>query len=122
MPAPPELLTHRRVLRAADRGHDVIAGDTDIAADTLADGVDLFGADLLRQEGVGNRRTRGAYQIKHAGFDLPHHLVGRGEASDTDHGFAGQLLQPRDIVLLTTFGTEPGGHRVVFPGSHDEVP
>ena len=84
MPAPPPLLAHRRVLRAADRRDREVAGHADVAADALADVLEPAFLDLLRQERVGDRRPGRADDVEDAARP-PDHRVGRGEAPDADH-------------------------------------
>ena len=75
VPSPPPLFAHRRILCAADRRPQVIAGDTDVAADALPD---VFGPpllDLTGEEGIGNRWPSRADQVEDAAGDLADHLV-----------------------------------------------
>ena len=60
------LLTHRRVLSAADRCPRLIPGITDVATDALTNLVGAALSDLLRQEGVGDRRASSTDQIDDA--------------------------------------------------------
>ncbi|MNT63063.1 hypothetical protein D3C72_2008390 [compost metagenome] len=69
MPSLAPFLGHGRVLRAADRRHGEIARNTDIAADALTDVVETALLDLLRQERIGDRRTRCADHVENALVD-----------------------------------------------------
>ncbi len=122
MPAATPFLAHRRVLGAADRRMQRIAGDADVAADALADVLEAPLLDLPRQERVGDRRPGRADQVEHAVAHHPHHRVGRGEASDPDDRLARQLLEPADVGFLRRLVREARGDRVEVPVADHEVP
>ena len=106
MPAAAEFLTHGGVLGAADGGHGEVARDADVAPDALPDVLEVAGLDLAGQERVGDGWAGRADQIEHAGLDLVHHHVRRGETAHAHNGFGGQLLESADIGLLLGLGAE----------------
>src|SRR6185369_3658619 len=60
MPAAAPFLAHGRILGAADRRVQRIVRVADVAADAFADFVEPAFLDLPWQEGIGDRRPRGA--------------------------------------------------------------
>ncbi len=122
MPAAAPLLAHRRVLRAAHRNAELVARDTDVAADALANVVEPAFLDLARQERIGDRRPCGADEIEHALADERGHVIGRGVAADADHRLAGQALDEGDVGLLIPFFGEARRRAVVLPGADIDVP
>src|ERR1022692_727199 len=122
MPSAAELLAHAGVLRAPDRRHREVAGDAHVAADALADGLQAAGADLLRQERVGDRGAGGADEVEDATLHLADHQVWRREPADADDRLASQLLEPGDVLLVLAFGAEPGRSGVGIPAAPHEVP
>jgi hypothetical protein len=76
VPAATPFLAHRRVLGAAEVRRSVIARHAHVAADAFADLVDPAFLDLLRQEGVRDRRARGADEVEDAAPDLRDHRIG----------------------------------------------
>jgi hypothetical protein len=122
MPSPAPLLAHSRVLRAADRRHGHVTGNTDIAPDALAYVVELPRLDLGRQERVRNRRPGRADHVQDAGPHLAHHGVRRREPAYPHHRLRRHPLQARDQRLAFGLGREARRGRVQFPAAEDEVP
>src|SRR5579875_268412 len=116
MPAAAEFLPGRGILRA-DHGWpaDLPTRNADIASDTGADVVETALPDLLRQEGIGDRRARRADHVELAiAHDLEHFLR-VGEAPDAEHAFLRDLLDeflPRQLVALPI---EARGARIFAP-------
>ena len=123
MPAAPPFFAHGRVLGAAQRDGLVVGRPADVAADAFADFIRPAFADFLGQERVGDGGAGGADEVLHALFDLLHHPVGRGEATDGHHGFGGEGFDKADVVFLIAFGREAGGFRVIAQGpGHVHIP
>src|SRR5919201_259781 len=72
------LLTDQR------RAADLPARDALVAADALADVVQAPLLDLLRHEGIGDRRPRGADDVELAGVDDGDHRVRVRDAAHAD--------------------------------------
>ena len=109
VPATPPFFAHRRILGAADRHGQAVAGIADVAADTFADILKPPFGDLVGQVGVGNRRARGPDQIGHPGFHHPHHRIGRGIAAHRHHRLCGDRADPFHVRLQRAFLDETRG-------------
>ena len=109
VPAAAVLLAHGRVLGASDRHAETVVGVADVAADALADVLDPSLLDLLRQEGVGDRRPGGADQVLGPVPNDPGHGVGGGEAADRHHGLRGHRPGLPHVLLQGGLSGEAGG-------------
>src|SRR5258708_28273814 len=89
MPAAAVFLADGDVLSAHDLAALLELGDTDVAADALADILDPAFRNLGRQEGICDRGTGGADDVQHAGTYQSDHVVGAGEPAVADHGNVG---------------------------------
>jgi hypothetical protein len=88
----------------------------------FADLVDPALFDLLRQEGICDRGPGRADHVQNAAPDLADHGIRGGEPTDPDDGLRRHPLHEGDIGLLAAFFAETGGHRVVLPVAHVDVP
>ena len=122
MPTAPPFLPHRGILRTPDRRHRVIAGHTDVAANAFTNVGVHAQFDLPRQERISDGRPRRTNEIHNARTDLIDHHVGTGEATDTDHRLARQLLQAAQVLGVRPFRTESRRRGVVGPIPDHEVP
>src|SRR5579883_985330 len=113
MPAAPPFLAHRGVLRAADRTAAEIVGVTHVAADAFADLIEPSAANLLRQERVGDRGTRGADEVEHAAAYLTEHGIGRGETAHPDHRTPGEGSNALDLALEGALAHEARGRHLL---------
>ena len=87
MPAAAILLHRGRVLSAIDLAVLLELRDAHVAADALANVVAAPFLDLLRQEGIGDRRPRRADDVALARVNDADHVVGAGEAPVVDHRY-----------------------------------
>src|SRR6185312_2890487 len=96
MPSPAPFLAHGRVLRAADRRHRHVTGDTDVAADALTYVVEASRLDLGGQERIRDRGPGRADHVQDAGAYLADHGVRRRETTHAYDRLRRELLQARD--------------------------
>ncbi len=122
MPALAPFLANCRVLRAAHRYVGIVAGGADVAADAFADVIDAPFLDLLRQEGIGDRRARGSDEVQNALFYNPYHAVRRRIAADADHRLGRDGFDEADIGLLVAFFGETSRLAIVRPVGEIDVP
>src|SRR5262249_4846786 len=116
------LLAHRRILGAAYRAAELIAGNADVAADAFADVLEPPLLDLLRQERIGDRGPGRADEVEHALLDERYHVVGRGVAADADDRLRRHALDEADIGLLVALLGKARGLAVILPGADIDVP
>src|ERR1700750_675947 len=96
MPSAAPFLAHGWVLRAADRRHRHVTGDTDVAADALTYVVEASRLDLGGEERVRDRGSGRTDHVQDAGAHLVHHGVRRRETTHAYDRLRRQLLQARD--------------------------
>src|SRR5271163_3587895 len=104
MPAATVFLARGRVLGADHRRTaDFPTRNADVAADADANVVVAAFLDLLRQPGIGNRRTRGADDVGDALGDDLRHLFRVREAADAEDRLLRHLFDeagPGHLVAL----------------------
>ncbi len=116
MPAAAIFLAGGGVLSADHRRTaDLPARDAYVAADADADVVVAAFLDLLRQPGIGNRRTGGADDVGDALGDDLRHFFRIGEAADAEHRLLRHLLDEARPGHLMALLVEARGARILAP-------
>src|SRR5215472_8739350 len=111
VPATPVLLACGGVLRADERwATDLPAGDALVAADALADVVELALLDLHREERVRDGGPGGADNVELARVDDGDHRVRTHDPPDTNHRLVRVIswLDPPRVRLLVILLEKPG--------------
>ena len=122
MPAASPFFPHGRVLCATHWNTFVIAGHTDIAANTFADFVFATFIDFVWQEWIRDRRPRRADEIENAALDLTDHHVRRCKTTDTDDGLRRQWFDEIVNWFLRAFFGKSSGCGFSNPARRLHVP
>ena len=115
MPTATMLLARRRVLDAAEVSEPVDLHDADVGAGALADLVGAALGDLLREERIGDRGSRGTDQVPRATAHDRGHAVGARQPSDPDDRLRGRLPDPAGPLELIALLEVAGAPRVLAP-------